>query len=100
MVAGFLNSVPESRWDQSLFSLRDDLLHNKNLPGLRSFMAQRSVLPALDRISVPVFLLQGRRDFAFDISQATAAYQRLRGPKRLYIGDLGHAPAAEAVLIR
>jgi predicted acyl esterase len=95
MVAGFLNSVPESRWDQSLFSLRDDLLHNRNLPGLRSFMAQRSVLPALDRMKAPVFLLQGRRDFAFDIAQATAAYQRLRGPKRLYIGDLGHAPAPD-----
>ena len=50
---------------------------------------------ALDRIEAPVLLLQGRRDFAFDIAQATAAYQRLRGPKRLYMGDLGHAPAPD-----
>ena len=38
-------------------------------------------------------MLQGRRDFAFGIEQAVNAYARLRGPKRLYIGDLGHAPA-------
>jgi predicted acyl esterase len=95
MIAGFLNSVPESRWDSSLFPLRDDLLGNKNLPALSSFLAQRSVLPMLSRIDVPVFLLQGRRDFAFDIAQAAAAYARLHGPKRFYIGDLGHAPAAD-----
>lgn len=95
MVAGFLNSVPESRWDPSLFPLRDDLLGDRNFPALRSFLAQRSVLPMLGRITVPVFLLQGRRDFAFDIAQASAAFRRLRGPKRLYVGDLGHAPAAD-----
>jgi hypothetical protein len=38
-------------------------------------------------------LIQGRHDFLFDIDQALAAYKALRGPKRLYIGDLGHSPA-------
>src|SRR5439155_1647111 len=32
-------------------------------------------------------------DFAFDISQATAGYRRLAGPKELYIGDFGHSPS-------
>ena len=93
MIAGFLNSVPQSRWDPSLFPLRDDLLGNRNLAALGSFLMERSALPMLSRITVPVFLLQGRRDFAFDIAQAAAAYARLRAPKRFYIGDLGHAPA-------
>jgi hypothetical protein len=41
-------------------------------------------------------MLQGRRDFAFDANQAIAAYQRVRGPKRLYIGDFGHTPREPA----
>ena len=37
-------------------------------------------------------MIQGRRDFLFDIDQALAAYKALKGPKRLYVGNLGHAP--------
>jgi hypothetical protein len=40
-----------------------------------------------------MFMLQGRRDFAFDADQAIAAFRLLKGPKRLYLGDFGHAPA-------
>ena len=39
-------------------------------------------------------MIQGRRDFLFDVDQAEAAYRALKGPKRLYIGDLGHAPGS------
>ena len=42
-------------------------------------------------------MLQGRRDFAFGADQAIAAYRLLKGPKRLYLGDLGHAPAPNPV---
>jgi predicted acyl esterase len=41
-------------------------------------------------------MLQGRRDFLFDVDQALAAYKELRGPKRLYLGDFGHAPSTFA----
>ena len=44
-------------------------------------------------MTTPSFLFQGRRDFAFDIDQATDAYRRLGGPKRLYVGDFGHPPS-------
>ena len=37
--------------------------------------------------------MQGRRDFAFGLDQATRAYTRLAGPKRLWIGNHGHAPS-------
>ena len=40
-----------------------------------------------------MYLFQGRVDFAFDISQATRAYARLAGPKRLYVGTSGHLPS-------
>ena len=37
-----------------------------------------------------------RRDFLFDIDQALAGYRELAGPKRLYLGDFGHAPSSFA----
>jgi hypothetical protein len=44
---------------------------------------------------VPTLLLQGRHDFLFDLDQAIAAWKLLAGPKRLYLGDLGHPPATD-----
>ena len=44
-------------------------------------------------MKTPVFMFQGRRDFAFDVTQAKAGYRLLKGPKRLYVGDFGHAPS-------
>jgi hypothetical protein len=46
----------------------------------------RSSRPLLSKVPTPVYLFQGRRDFAFDISQAIAGYRLLKGPKHLYIG--------------
>ena len=53
----------------------------------------RSSRPKLHSLTIPTLLLQGRHDFLFDIDQALAAYKLLAGPKRLYLGDLGHPPA-------
>jgi hypothetical protein len=53
----------------------------------------RSSRPELHSLTVPTLLLQGRHDFLFDMDQAVAAYKLLAGPKRLYLGDIGHAPA-------
>jgi hypothetical protein len=38
-------------------------------------------------------MAQGRRDFLFGIEQGSLAFQRLRGPKALYVGLHGHAPS-------
>ena len=46
------------------------------------------------RVTTPVFMMQGRRDFAFGIDQATRAYSTLAGPKALWIGNHGHAPSS------
>jgi predicted acyl esterase len=53
----------------------------------------RSSLGRAGQIQVPTFLIQGRRDFLFPPEQTIALYDRLTGPKRLYVGLLGHAPA-------
>jgi predicted acyl esterase len=89
----FLSSVPQDRLDPSVLALKDDAIRSENLGALRQFADARSSRPLLSRVTTPVFLLQGRRDFAFDIQQAIAGYRLLKGPKQLYIGDFGHAPS-------
>ena len=64
-----------------------------NVPAIRAYLATRSTRAQLGGVSIPTFMLQGRRDFAFDADQAIAAFRLLKGPKRLYLGDFGHAPA-------
>jgi hypothetical protein len=70
-----------------------DIYASTNLPAIRSLAGDRSSMAELAGLKTPVFMVQGRRDFTFGIEQATNAYVRLLGPKRLYIGDLGSAPA-------
>jgi fermentation-respiration switch protein FrsA (DUF1100 family) len=89
----FLSSVPANRLDPSVLAIRDDALASRNLAKLRAWADVRSSEKLLSNVKTPVFLFQGRRDFAFDIAQAKAAYALLKGPKRLYIGDFGHAPS-------
>jgi predicted acyl esterase len=94
LVAYFRGLLPDDRWDPSVKTLADDALLGRNLPQIQDFARQRSVRNDLGRIRTPVFVIQGRRDFAFDMDQALTALGRLRGPRRLYLGGLGHAPAA------
>ena len=86
-----LQDVPASQWDPSL---------TQALPGdyevsaaAKSAEAARSSRSKLHSLTVPTLLLQGRHDFLFDLDQAITAYKLLAGPKRLYLGDIGHAPA-------
>ncbi|MHB8642089.1 MAG: alpha/beta hydrolase [Gaiellaceae bacterium] len=89
----FLNSVPPDRTDPALLAIKSDALNSTNLPAVRAYADARSVNTALSSIKTPVLVFQGRRDFAFGIEQGLEAYNGLGGPKRLYIGDFGHAPS-------
>jgi predicted acyl esterase len=93
LIAYFHNLLPPERWDPAVNALRDDALLGRNDAGIRAFSTQRSVRGDLSKIRTPVFMLQGRRDYAFDMQESLSAFSQLRGPKRLYLGDLGHAPA-------
>jgi alpha-beta hydrolase superfamily lysophospholipase len=93
-VFAVLNDIPSDRFSPLVSSLRNDLLHSTNLDQIRELAAERSVAPLLDQIRAPTLVIQGRRDFAFDLGQARRAWRGLRVPKRLYLGDLGHPPAA------
>jgi alpha-beta hydrolase superfamily lysophospholipase len=88
-------AVPRSRWDPVLAHTRDDLARDQGVSeAVGAVLLARSSLSRLHSLKVPTLILQGRQDFLFDLDQALAAYKRLSGPKRLYLGDLGHAPAA------
>jgi predicted acyl esterase len=89
----FLNSVPENRFDPSVLAIRGDAISSTKLGALRAWADARSSRSRLAKVTTPVFMFQGRRDFAFDIAQARAGYRLLKGPKRLYVGDFGHTPS-------
>jgi hypothetical protein len=62
------------------------------MAAVTALAASRSPLAKLGAVTTPALMIQGRRDFLFDIDQALAAYKALKGPKRVYLGDLGHSP--------
>jgi predicted acyl esterase len=92
-IFGFAQSVPTDRILPELRTLVPQMIAGENLPTIREVFGIRSSLRFLKAVTTPSFLFQGRRDFAFDIDQATAAYRALAGPKRLYVGDFGHPPS-------
>jgi fermentation-respiration switch protein FrsA (DUF1100 family) len=93
-IYAFAQSVPSERIDPSLRAFVPQLISSENLPVVRNLLGARSSVRLMNAVTTPSFLFQGRRDFAFDIGQATAAYARLAGPKRLYVGDFGHSPSS------
>jgi predicted acyl esterase len=94
IVFGFSQDVSPSRYGPQEAQLLKDAIAERDLPAVRAYLASRSTGSQLGSVRIPTFLLQGRRDFAFDANQAVAAFRLLKGPKRLYLGDFGHAPAS------
>jgi predicted acyl esterase len=92
LVVSFYQSIA-ARAAPDLEPIVNDVLAGRNLAAVHAFTDQRSSRGLLANIHAPTFLLQGRRDFAFDVDQALAAYSRLNVPKRLYLADFGHAPS-------
>ena len=85
--------MPPDRTSPELNGLKSSFLTSTSYAAIRTYGDARSTLNALPRIKTPTFVFQGRRDFAFGLEQGLAAYRKLGGPKRLYIGDFGHAPS-------
>ncbi|HJX47001.1 MAG TPA: alpha/beta fold hydrolase [Gaiellaceae bacterium] len=84
--------VPQSRWEPDLLAAASSLVTSTNMSTVTALASTRSPLQQLASLTTPTLLIQGRRDFLFDVDQALAAYKLLKGPKRLYLGDLGHSP--------
>jgi hypothetical protein len=63
------------------------------MPALKLLADARSSYTQLPKITTPVYMFQGRVDYAFDVTQALNGYNRVAGPKHLYIGQFGHTPS-------
>ena len=92
IVLGFWQSI-SARAAPEVEPIVRAALSGRDLGAVRAFAARRSVRRLLGKVQVPTFLLQGRRDFAFDLGQALDPWARLKAPKRLYVADFGHAPS-------
>ena len=93
VLLGFWQSI-QARAAPGLESIVNNAVAGRNFAALHAFADQRSSRGLLGSIRTPTFLMQGRRDFAFDLDQALTAYARLNAPKRLYVADFGHPPAS------
>ena len=92
LVAGLASSIPDARRDPTLAALTLAAFAG-DTTSVRPWAAARSSISKLGSVTTPVFMAQGRRDFLFGIDQGTRAFQRLKGPKVLYVGLHGHAPS-------
>jgi fermentation-respiration switch protein FrsA (DUF1100 family) len=91
IVLGFAKTV-ESR-SPLIQQEENDAVHSTNLGAIRALVAPRSAYSKLSSIKTPVFMFQGRVDYAFDVTQAENGYRLLGGPKKLYVGQFGHTPS-------
>ena len=92
LVAGLAGSIPPEKRDPSLTAVQAAAFAG-SVAAVRPWADARSSLSKLGSVTTPVFMAQGRRDFLFGIDQGTRAFQRLQGPKTLYVGLHGHAPS-------
>ena len=92
VVAGFLGEIPPNRMDPEVNGKLSAALAGQ-LTSVLPWLSARSSLASLAGVTTPVFMMQGRRDFAFGIDQAERAWAQLKGPKRLWFGLHGHAPS-------
>src|SRR5262245_13166758 len=88
----FSRSIPDERRDPALDVVQAAAFAG-NADPVKQWASARSSISKLGAVTTPVFMAQGRRDFAFGIDQGVNAFARLKGPKVLYVGLHGHAPS-------
>ncbi|HJU48725.1 MAG TPA: alpha/beta fold hydrolase [Gaiellaceae bacterium] len=93
LAAGLASSIPDDRKSPGLKTVQAAAFAGTDTEAVAAWARERSSLARLRGVRTPVFLMQGRRDFLFAIDQATRAYAALQGPKRLWLGNHGHAPS-------
>jgi esterase/lipase len=92
IVLGFAKAV-EAR-SPLIQSVETAAARSTDPAAIEALADQRSVLPRLRSIHTPVSMFQGRVDYAFDVTQAENGFERLAGPKHLYVGQFGHLPSS------
>jgi esterase/lipase len=91
IVAGFAKSVAAR--SPLIAANATNAVQSLDMPSIKALVDPRSSYPQLRSIKTPVYMFQGRVDWAFDVTQALNGYTRVGGPKHLYIGQFGHPPS-------
>ena len=91
IVAGFAKTVVAR--SPLIAANATNAIQSLDMPAIRALVDPRSSYTKLPTISAPVYMFQGRVDWAFDVTQAENGYLRIKGPKHLYIGQFGHPPS-------
>ncbi len=91
IVAGFARAVVAR--SPLIAQLQTAAIQSLDQPAIKAIATPRSSLAKLHSVRTPVYLFQGRVDYAFDVTQALNGYSRIAGPKHLYIGQFGHPPS-------
>jgi fermentation-respiration switch protein FrsA (DUF1100 family) len=91
IVLGFAKAV-EAR-SPLIAANESDAVHSTNLAAIKALTAPRSSIGGLAGVTTPIYMFQGRVDYAFDVTQALNGFLRVRGPKHLYVGQFGHTPS-------
>lgn len=91
IVAGFARSV--SARSPLIAANATNAVQSLNMPAVKALVDPRSSFTRLSSVTAPVYMFQGRVDWAFDVTQAVNGYTRIKGPKHLYIGQFGHPPS-------
>ncbi|MGZ4353170.1 MAG: alpha/beta fold hydrolase, partial [Gaiellaceae bacterium] len=94
IVAGFASAVAAR--SSLIREQQTNAIQSLDMGAIRALTDERSVVSRLAQVRTPVYMFQGRVDYAFDVDQARLAFDRLAGPKKLYVGDFGHPPATFA----
>jgi alpha-beta hydrolase superfamily lysophospholipase len=92
IVLGFAKTV-EAR-SPLIVQNEDNAVHSTNPAALKALTSTRSAFAKLSTITAPVYMFQGRLDYAFDVTQAENGFLRTKGPKHLYVGQFGHTPSS------
>ncbi len=91
IVLGFAKTI-EAR-SPLIAASENDAIHSTNMGPLKILADSRSSFAKLSSIKTPVYMFQGRVDYAFDVGQALNGFTRITGPKHLYVGQFGHTPS-------
>ena len=96
VVAGFISSLDPAKVDPSVIAIRERRLRGRHRRASPRSRPPARPHPELRGVKTPVFMMQGRRDFAFGLDQVRVPVgARSPGPKRLWIGQ--HRPRAVLV---
>jgi esterase/lipase len=91
IVAGFARAVVDR--SPLIAANATNAIQSLDMPSIKALVDPRSAYTKLPSITAPVYMFQGRVDWAFDVTQAENGYLRIKGPKHLYIGQFGHPPS-------